>query len=244
MNELNEKLVNIINGFLDRVSWSEIEVVFSINQGAIGFIVSYLDNKNMMQDLAISTKHLGFYLDYLHPLFLEKVNDINKRFNRLQVKIFPDGTYKEKYYWDEEKEKEDKLTAAKYFYQWTNDTMMNRIFDYEKENNLLTPNYDEEGDLIDYQESWDNGVFTFTIKDNTISHQIILFKNNIERNLPMPLPQYFKEDLLEHYKITNNELKENWKPWNKLVIKSPHNSIPYDEWEDYVTYSLEENDRY
>ncbi len=157
----------------------------------------------------------------------------------MKIKIQSDGTFTENYYWDSSKELQDKLIAAKYFYQWVNDTMMNRIFEYEKENNLLTPNYDEEGDLIDYKESWHSGIFTFNIVNSKVDYVIELVKDGISRKLPMPLPEYFVNGLLEHYQITNEELTDDWQSWNTLVIKSPHNSIPYDSWEEYVTYSLE-----
>jgi hypothetical protein len=55
----------------------------------------------------------------------------------------------------------------------------------------------------------------------------------------MPLKDYFIEGILEHHQITNTELSDEWKSWNTLIIKSPHNSIPYDKVNEFVSYILE-----
>ncbi|SEB38461.1 hypothetical protein SAMN04489761_0337 [Tenacibaculum sp. MAR_2009_124] len=180
------------------------------------------------------------FRNHVNLLYENRLYNFERRFNKLEVSIDEKGNYKESYSWDNYKEREDKIIAAKYFFQWLNETMMNRIFEYEKENDLLTPNYDEDGDFVDYQSSYEKGVFTFTIKDNSIIHEIELLKGGVNRKSPMILPIYMEKAILEHFNMTNNDLRNEWDSWNKLVINCPHNSIPYDKWSDYVFYSLED----
>ncbi len=212
----------------DKAGMIKTKMILTSNEGIIN---------NGDKRLLIKSKELK---KVISEKFESKINNPKLRFNKIEVLFREDGSYTENYFWDEEKEKEDKAMAAKYFYQWLNETMMNRIFDYEKENNLLTPFYDEDGSVSEYESSWDEGIFVFNLMNNTVEYTIELIKNGTVRNLSMPLPEYIKDALLEHYEITNKELQDVWLPWNKLVIKSPNNSIPYDEWENFVTYSLEE----
>ncbi|RZS98984.1 hypothetical protein [Aquimarina brevivitae] len=187
----------------------------------------------------------GFEIFDLADLVNEKyksvISDSLKRFNRVEIKLFPDGNQIEKFWWDDKKEIENKLNSANVFYQWINETMMNRIFDYERDNNLLNPVYDEDGDFDYHESSWDNGVFEFKILSDQINHLITLIKDGNSRILNMPLPEYIEKAILEHHEITNNELKKEWDPWNILIIKSPHNDIPYSDWKQYVTYKLDDS---
>ncbi|MBF7093646.1 hypothetical protein IUY40_19165 [Flavobacterium sp. ALJ2] len=158
------------------------------------------------------------------------------KFNSAIIEINPDGVYSEKYFWDSEQEKQDLLSGAEVFFQWANEKMMSLIFEFEQDNNLLPTQLDADGEL-EYLSSWDSGVFTFHVNEkNELEYKIILTKDGIERVLKMPLKDYFIEGILNHYQITHTILSDEWKPWNTLIIKSPHNSIPYDKVDEFVSY--------
>ncbi|MDQ0067369.1 hypothetical protein [Chryseobacterium lathyri] len=149
----------------------------------------------------------------------------------------PKGTYSSLYEWESEKANENLIDYANVFHHWANDRMMSMIFEFEKDNGLVPTRHDNDGDL-EYLSSWDSGVFTFHINEkNELEYKIVLTKNGFERVLEMPLKDYFIEGILEHYQITNTELSDEWKPWNTLIIKSPHNSIPYDKVDEFVNYT-------
>ncbi|MDX8553262.1 hypothetical protein MK851_06420 [Tenacibaculum sp. 1B UA] len=239
MKKLKKDFIDEVSSLLPITNWKKILINIYISKSKLSLKIKYSNENNQSEDLVVSSRYFKEFKKELYNLYLKNIESKKERFNKLQYLVVPEGNFEENYYWDETKEKEDKLTAAKYFYQWVNETMMNRIFEYEKENKLLTPNYDEEGDLIDYKDSWDSGIFTFKVVDKKIDYTIELIKGLVSRILPVLLPEYFINGLLEHHQITNEELKDEWQPWNTLVIKSPHNDIPYDSWEEYVTYSLE-----
>lgn len=214
------------------------------------FITEYASNGSSRPKIIIESEGKeeffgGFEIFDLADLVNEKyksvINDSLKRFNRVEIKLFPDGNQIEKFWWDDKKEIENKLNSASVFYQWLNETMMNRIFDYERDNNLLTPVYNEDGDFDYHESSWDNGLFEFKVLCDKINHLITLIKDGNSRILNMPLPEYIDKAILEHHEITNNELKKEWDPWNILIIKSPHNDIPYNDWKQYVTYKLDDS---
>ncbi|MET3539250.1 hypothetical protein [Chryseobacterium limigenitum] len=161
------------------------------------------------------------------------------KFNSAVIEIDPDGAYSEKYFWDSEQEKQDLLGGAEVFFQWANERMLSLIFEFEQDNNLLPTQLDAD-DELEYLSSWDSGVFTFHVNEkNEVEYKIVLTKDGIERVLEMPLKDYFIEGILNHYQITHTILSDEWKPWNTLIIKSPHNSIPYDKVDEFVRYILE-----
>jgi hypothetical protein len=64
----------------------------------------------------------------------------------------------------------------------------------------------------------------------TISNQKV---NNIL--IEYELPKFVADGILEHHKETNTgELKEHYKPWNKLIIRCPHNDIDLDKDVEYI----------
>lgn len=213
-----------------------VDYIFTI-EGSYNFIVNYRKD-NTDKESEISNKPIRSTVRMMAEVFEEKMNSINK-FNRVKIEINLDGTYSEKYWWDSGKEKQDLLNYADVFYQWVNERMMSMIFEHEKDNNLVPTRFDDDGDL-EYLSSWDSGVFTFHInKKNELEHKIVLTIDGIDRILEMPLEDYLIEGILQHYQITNSELSDKWKPWNTLIIKSPHNSIPYDKADKFVSYTLE-----
>ncbi|MNE50152.1 hypothetical protein D3C80_1447130 [compost metagenome] len=70
-------------------------------------------------------------------------------------------------------------------------------------------------------------------------YKVVLTKDGKERTLDFPLKDYFVEGILDHYKVTNNELSDEWKPWNTMILKSLHYDIPYDKREEFVSYILQ-----
>jgi hypothetical protein len=90
-----------------------------------------------------------------------------------------------------------------------------------------------------YVSTWDNGIFRFTIgKDNTVTTDVTLFKNDSPRKFKIDLPDYIREALVQHHEQTNSgALKDSWKPWQTLEIRSPHNDLPFDQVDDLVIYS-------
>lgn len=113
------------------------------------------------------------------------------------------------------------------------------IFEFEKDNNLVPTQFDADDDL-EYLSSWDSGLFTFHVNEkNELEYKIVLTKDGKERILEMPLKDYFIEGVLEHYRITNTELSDEWKPWNTMILKSLHNDIPHDKRGEFVSYFME-----
>lgn len=168
-----------------------------------------------------------------------KLDDLEKRYNVFELEVFSDNQFIEKYHWKDDKEYQDKAKAAKIFYHWINEMMMNRIFDHEKENNLLPTKLTDE-DKLEYLKSWDKGVFTFKIIDQKLKYEIELCKNDSWRTLDIELGIEYTKPIINHYKDTNEVLKKEWQSWNTLVIKSPNNEIAKDSKDDFVIYSFED----
>ena len=166
----------------------------------------------------------------------QEYKDSNQKFNRVKIVINKEGFYEQQYCWDKLLERQDLLDYAEVFYRWVNERMMSIIFEYEKENGLVPTRFDSDGDL-EYLSSWDSGVFTFYVHDkDEFQYSIVLLKDGIERVLHMPLNDFLKAGILEHHKETNINLGEDWKPWNTMILKSPHNDIPHDKRLEYLSY--------
>ncbi|PRB04101.1 hypothetical protein CQ046_07700 [Chryseobacterium sp. MYb7] len=232
--------MEVIFNQLKDVQWKKVNIIFNINGGAIGYDkIEYIDEYGTTNSFWIKFKLIDNLLNLINNQYNQSLNDVSKRFNKYQIEIFSDGKTIENKWWDSEKDKQDLLKGAEVVFQWANDRMMSMIFEFEKENNLLPTQYDAD-DELEYLSSWDSGVFTFHINDkNELEYEIVLTKDGVERVLEMSLKDYFIEGILEHHQITNTELSDEWKPWNTLIIKSPHNSIPYDKVDEFVSYILE-----
>lgn len=231
-NEIIEKLKDL--------NWKKFNIIFNINKGSIGYDkIEYVDDNDVDIFFWIRFGEIGDLINSIRNKFYSNVDDFSKRFNKYQIEIYPDGEVTEKEWWDSEKEKKDLLDSADVFYQWVNERMMSMIFEYEKDNDLVPTEYDSDGDL-EYLSSWDSGVFTFHIdKNNNLVCKVVLTKDGKERTLDLSLRDYFVEGILDHYKVTNNELSDDWKPWNTMILKSLHYDIPYDKREEFVNYILE-----
>lgn len=231
-NEIVEKLKDI--------NWKKINILFDINKGAIGYDkIEYIDENDITNPFWIKFGAIDDLINSISADYNSGIDDLTKRFNKYQIEIYSNGEVIEKKWWNSEKEKQDLLDGADVFYQWVNERMMSMIFEYEKDNNLVPTQLDEDGDL-EYLSSWDNGVFNFHINEkNSIESKIVLTKDGKERILDLPLEGYFTEGIFEHFRITNTELSDEWKPWNTMILKSLHYDIPYDKREEFVSYTLE-----
>ncbi|OWK99174.1 hypothetical protein AP75_01425 [Kaistella haifensis DSM 19056] len=231
-----EEVLDIINKFFKEKVWDKILIEINFTEAG-GYEPQLTVIKGEEKSLW-GEFELFDIADIIHKRQKGLLNT-SEKFNKAKIEIYPDGTFLEHYWWDSGLQKQNLLNYAQVFYQWANDRMMSMIFEFEKDNNLLPTQYDGDGDL-EYLSSWDSGVFTFHINDkNELEYKIILTKDGKERILEMPLKDYFIEGILEHHKITNTELSDEWKPWNTMVLKSPHNDIPYDKRDEFVSYILE-----
>lgn len=233
-----EKVLDIINKFFKEKVWDKI--LIEINFTEAGGYEPQLTVIKCGEKSLWGEFELFDIADIIHKRQKE-VLDTSEKFNKAKIEIYPDEKFLEHYWWDSGLQKQNLLNYALVFYQWVNDRMMSMIFDYEKENNLVPTQYDSDGDL-EYLSSWEIGKFTFHIninKKNELDYRIVLTKEGKERVLDMPLKDYFIEGIMEHHKITNTELSDQWKPWNTMILKSLHYDIPYDKRDEFVSYVME-----
>lgn len=142
------------------------------------------------------------------------------------------------YSWDDEYVEQNIVDRERLFPQWINERMMSIIYEHEFPNGPTAK--DVDGDPL-YESTWDSGTFTFLISDSKDVEVIVeLKKDGKSRKMDLTLPEYFTKAMIEHYQITHGELKHKWQPWNKMVIKSPHNDLPYGHFEKHVFYNFEE----
>lgn len=218
-------------------NWKKINIILSINEGTIGYDkIEYVDYKDTAVFFWVRFVAIGDLIESIRNKYNSNVNHLSKKFNKYQIEIYPNGEVREKEWWDLEKEKKDLLDGAEVFYQWVNERMMSMIFEYEKDDNLVPTQYDDDGHL-EYLSSWDRGLFTFYINEKEeLEYKIALTKDGIERLLDMPLKDYFLKEILDHHKITNEKLVTEWQSWNTMELKSPNYDIPYDKREEFVSY--------
>lgn len=189
--------------------------------------------------------------DYYKPLW--KGNELNgqikltyeslirdeiKRFNKMEVKIFPNGTFKQSFLWDSQEDYDNNLLKEKEFYNFINDFFVKSIFEYEEDNNLLSTIIDDDNEL-QYIDSWDKGFFSIFIEDESnVIIDVCLFSNGVKRVFDTNCLNEFKTNLLEHYFKTHNEFKKDWEPWNMIKIVSHNGKIPKDKVSERVKYYL------
>ena len=233
MESIN-KLIEVVK---DYVETNNVIIIVKLNKEKVSTRFYEIKNKEEVY-FRPKPKEYREFSDEIYELY-NSLFSTKDKFNSVIIEISPEGLHSEKYFWDSEKEKQDLLEGADVFYQWVNERMMSMIFEYEKDNNLAPTQYDSDGDL-EYLSSWDSGVFNFHINEkNNIECKIVLTKDGKERILNLPLKDYFIEGILEHYRITNTELSDEWKPWNTMILKSLHYDIPYDKRDEFVNYILE-----
>ncbi|MFH6989229.1 hypothetical protein ACHRVW_15925 [Flavobacterium collinsii] len=232
-----ETINELIEATKNYISSNHVTVLIKLNKEKVSTQFYEIVNEEKIS-FRPRPKEYRLFSDEIYELYISLFQTKNK-FNSVIIDIDLNGTYSEKYFWNSDQEKQDLLDGAEVFFQWVNERMMSMIFEYEKDNNLLPTQLDDDGDL-EYLSSWDSGVFTFHINEtNELEHKIVLTKDGVNRRLEMPLEDYFIEGILQHHQVTNTELSDKWKPWNKLIIKSPHNSIPYNKVDEFVSYTFE-----
>lgn len=129
-------------------------------------------------------------------------SDPKKRFNKIELEVLSDNTYKVNYLWEEEQFKKDQLDTAKIFPQWLNDQMISLIYASEFPNGPTDK--DDDGDPV-YVSTWDRGIFTFKLEDRRVEPEIILFKNDIARIADLELPNYFIQAYWSIMKLLTRE---------------------------------------
>lgn len=232
-------IVEAIYNYYNEFTYVKLIIQYEFTEsGSYKFLVRYVSDSGELIPTEIDSDPIDNEIEKVSEYFETTINT-EEKFNRFIIEINNDKTYSHKEYWDVKKEKQDLLNNAEVFYQWVNERMMSMIFEYEKDNDLLPTEYDSDGDL-EYLSSWDSGVFTFHINEkNNLDYKVVLTKDGKERTLDLPLRDYFIEGILDHYKVTNNELSDEWKPWNTMILKSLHYDIPYDKRDEFVNYILE-----
>jgi hypothetical protein len=236
---MNVNLISLTDALYDHYKEHKyvklnIEYEFTLS-GSYRFLVGYLLESGEVVPTIISHRSIKDEVKKVSEYFEETIQT-EEKFNRFILELNNDKTYSQKHFWDSEREKQDLLESAEVFYQWVNYRMMSMIFEYEKDNDLVPTEYDDDGDL-EYLSSWDSGIFTFHINDKEeLEYKIELTQDGEERILNMPLKDYFVEGILEHYKVTNTELADKWEPWNTMILKSLHYDIPYDKRDEFVRY--------
>jgi len=179
-------------------------------------------------------------LNIVKNVFRDYITGKKKRdFNEIYINITKED-FSVVYEMDTERIKKDNQESALIFSHYVYERMRSDLFEFEIANNLLTPIYGEEGEVSDYEESWDSGLFTFIVNadDKIIHHKIEVSLNGKKRIVPLELEEYFKEAIFTHYEETHGELKEYWKPWNKIVVTAPESVIPLGKEQEYIEYSL------
>ncbi|SCY90426.1 hypothetical protein SAMN02927916_3933 [Flavobacterium anhuiense] len=215
--------------------YNVMEIKFSFTlAGSYDVDACYFYN-GTRKETALDGRELFAYERFIYEVFKSRAGT-DDQFNIAVFQIQHNGIYSSEYRWESEEAKKNLLDYAEVFYQWVHERMMSMIFEYEKEKGLLPVQNDDDGDL-EYLSSWDSGVFTFHITDkNELEHIVMLAQDGKERVLDMPLKDYFREGILEHHKITNVELADEWKPWNTMILKSLHYDIPHDKKDEFVKY--------
>ncbi|CAM1356526.1 hypothetical protein [Tenacibaculum ascidiaceicola] len=233
------ELVEYLKNQVENQKWEEIKatIIFGIGNsfGCSSMIYKNVDKqeKIVLDSFDVSPILRGIFQDY--------IKGIKKRdFNKVIITITKED-YSVEYEMEEEKVIEEKQSSALLFSNYLYERMRSQIFEYEQANNLLIPTYNEDGEFLEYKDTWDKGIFTFIVNSKTeeIKYTIELFKNGIKRLVPIELNKDYKESILYHHKLTHNELKKYWEPWNKIILKAPGDFIPLGKEQEYIEYSQE-----
>lgn len=230
---MQDEILNLFRAKVNAAEFDEASFIINFKEtgGSFsqGFTITNGNRKKALLPFEVQAK-IGAYF---HEV---KTNPL-KRFNSVELSIRKNEEPLIKYAWSDEQYIQDKLESAQVFPQWVNERMMALIYESEFPNGPTEK--DEDGDPL-YVSTWDRGVFTFSITNGKVDNDILLYKGENERRMEIHLPGYFTSAMLEHHAITNSGiLKDHWKPWNKLVIQSPHNDLPYSAMDNHVFYSFE-----
>jgi hypothetical protein len=230
---MEKEILDLFKSVLTKVGFDEarftIEYTESGDASSAGYIIVN-GNKTSTPPPKEVRRKIKVYFD-------EVKETPTNRFNKATLSIRQGEEASIQYAWEDETFKKDKLESAEVFPQWVNERITSLIYETEFPNGPTEK--DEDGEPL-YVSTWDGGVFTFNISKGKIDSDILVYKEENERHIEISLPGYFIKAMREHHEITNSGLlKDDWKPWNKLVIHSPHNDLPSSKMNDHVFYSLE-----
>lgn len=162
----------------------------------------------------ISNELMDIVVDY----FKSVKDNILERFNKFLFEVYADGTYTASYLWDEELIKTQQLKTSRVIPQMVNDQMISWLWE------------------IGYKNKWKEAIFSFSIKNQEVVFEGFFVDKNVQKIIPETPPQQIKDIIFTDYQMTNHGLlKDVWaKPWNKLVIRCPHNDLNLDKDVDYI----------
>ena len=232
------ELIEYLKSQLKNNDWEEINTSIGFGIGnslGCGSFIYTLNNKKT--EIVLDSFDVS---PILRKIFHKYLKEEKKRdFNQVKIRVTKND-YEIIYERNEEKIIKEKQDSALLFPAFLYERMRTLIYEYEVTNNLRKPIYNEDGEIYDYENSWDEGLFTFVldVKNKTIQHTIQLSFKGVTRIVPMPLETFFQEAFFYHHEITHNLLKEFWQPWNKVVLTAPKNIIPLNKEQDYIEYSL------
>lgn len=147
----------------------------------------------------------------LREFYKSVIHDPKLQFNKVSFIISADGVYTASYVWDEKVVKDQIAQSAYVMPQWINRHILSLL---------------NEAGYPDEESYWQHGVFTFSVVKNELKSNIVLYNSDKAIPAAITIPNYIKDGILEHYKITHEGLlKNDWEPWNQLEIRCPHNDI-------------------
>lgn len=215
--EISEKIKQLIllsfeNNSFDSIRYSR----FFTENGSEG--TSY----SVKNGVETGLKPHGELSEILTIYFKSVKDNIWERFNKFLFEVYADGSYTASYLWDEELIKTQQLKTSRVIPQMVNDQMISWLWE------------------IGYKTKWKNAIFSFFIKNQEVIFEGFFVDKGIQKTIPEVPPQCIKDIIFTDYQMTNyGLLKDVWgKPWNKLVIRCPHNDLNLDKDVDYI---LEEN---
>ncbi len=232
-------LVKLIKKCLENKVWDEANLYIEFGTGnSCGADLKYLYKNEEHEKVLRVTEYGSLLLEVFHEYIFEGKE---RSFNKVILTITKDS-FDVNYEMDEEKIIKEKQSSALIFPNSLYEGMRTQIYEYEIANNILVPIYDEdEGiEILDYESSWDGGLFTFIINTKTkeVEYTIALFKDGVKRIVPLAISKEYKAGILHHHEVTHGVLKEYWKPWNKIVLTAPEQFIPLGKNQKYIEYSL------
>jgi hypothetical protein len=222
---MDNKIKNLLLRAVENLDWKKIKFSTKISDSGSSRPAMFIeDYEGEIRPFRPSPKNLIFDIDDIATTnFNTYKTDPSTRFNKVEFEVYRDGSYTANYYWDEAEDKAQKLKTAEVFPHWLNDRMISLLF---------SAGYGDE-------ESWQNGVFRFTVMPPDVNVKIKLYNQEVASEAFVTLPQFIIEDIISHYEITNNGLlSDTWQKWNIIILKSPHNTL---DLEKDVEYRLEDS---
>jgi hypothetical protein len=220
-----EQIINIAFDVFNGITWDVyVRELYYMYPGLSKSGNSYLLNQGEEYPLGrISFREMlkidQAISEQIDAVYTSKKDSLTERFNKITYKIYVNGNIESEYIWDAEFYLKDQLAVIRVFPQWLNERMIMLMFE-----------------SIYKKKKWDSAIFEFKVVDDEV-----IFKGTVSNKktnnifIEYELPKFVADGILEHHKETNiGELKEHYKPWNKLIIRCPHNDIDLDKDVEYV----------